>query len=127
MERFELNSHYSTKLRENFDYGLYLHADKKDNRDDRNNDNFGDSPTGQQINILNRFQYTNLDKGLVGFFDFNYIVDERVYGEIDYFDPAIIPGPPINDSWGGSADSNIIRSTLKFGYVDPDITYRSLG
>mgnify|MGYP001248080035 FL=1 len=127
MERFELNTHYSTKLTEKIDYGLYLHADKKDNRDDHNNDNFGDSPTGQQINILNRFQYTNAIKGLVGFFDINYVGDERVYGEIDYFDPAIIPGPPVNDSWGGSADSNIIRSTLKFGYVDPDITYRSLG
>ena len=127
MERFELNTHYSTKLTEKIDYGLYLHADKKDNRDDHNNDNFGDSPTGQQINILNRFQYTNAIKGLVGFFDINYVGDERVYGEIDYFDPAIIPGPHINDSWGGSADSNIIRSTLKFGYVDPDITYRSLG
>ena len=127
MERFELNTHYSTKLTEKIDYGLYLHADKKDNRDDHNNDNFGDSPTGQQINILNRFQYTNAIKGLVGFFDINYVGDERVYGEIDYFDPSIIPGPPINDSWGGSADSNIIRSTLKFGYVDPDITYRSLG
>ena len=127
MERFELNTHYSTKLTEKIDYGLYLHADKKDNRDDHNNDNFGDSPTGQQINILNRFQYTNAIKGLVGFFDINYVGDERVYGEIDYFDPAIIPGPPINDSWGGSADSNIFRSTLKFGYVNPDITYRSLG
>ena len=127
MERFELNTHYSTKLTEKIDYGLYLHADKKDNRDDHNNDNFGDAPTGQQINILNRFQYTNAIKGLVGFFDINYVGDERIYGEIDYFDPAIIPGPPINDSWGGSADSNIIRSTLKFGYVDPDITYRSLG
>jgi len=127
MERFELNTHYSTKLMQKIDYGLYLHADKKDNRDDHNNDNFGDSPTGKQINILNRFQYTNAIKGLVGFFDINYVGDERVYGEIDYFDPAIIPGPPINDSWGGSADSNIIRSTLKFGYVDPEITYRSLG
>ena len=127
MERFELNTHYSTKLTEKIDYGLYLHADKKDNRDDHNNDNFGDAPTGQQINILNRFQYTNAIKGLVGFFDINYVGDERVYGEIDYFDPAIIPGPHINDSWGGSADSNIIRSTLKFGYVDPEITYRSLG
>ena len=127
MERFELNTHYSTKLTEKIDYGLYLHADKKDNRDDHNNDNFGDSPTGQQINILNRFQYTNAIKGLVGFFDINYVGDERVYGEIDYFDPAIIPGPPVNDSWGGSADSNIFRSSLKFGYVDPEITYRSLG
>ena len=127
IERFELNTHYSTKLMQKIDYGLYLHADKKDNRDDHNNDNFGDSPTGKQISILNRFQYTNAIKGLVGFFDINYVGDERVYGEIDYFDPAIIPGPHINDSWGGSADSNIIRSTLKFGYVDPEITYRSLG
>jgi len=127
MERFELNTHYSTKLTEKIDYGLYLHADKKDNRNDHNNDNFGDSPTGQQINILNRFQYTNAIKGLIGFFDINYVGDERVYGEIDYFDPAIMPGPSVNDSWGGSADSNIIRSTLKFGYVNPEITYRSLG
>ena len=127
MERFELNTHYSTKLTEKIDYGLYLHADKKDNRDDHNNDNFGDSPTGQQINILNRFQYANAIKGLIGFFDINYVGDERVYGEIDYFDPAIMPGPSVNDSWGGSADSNIIRSTLKFGYVNPEITYRSLG
>ena len=127
MERFELNTHYSTKLSEKIDYGLYLHADKKDNRNDHNNDNFGDSPTGQQINILNRFQYANAIKGLIGFFDINYVGDERVYGEIDYFDPAIMPGPSVNDSWGGSADSNIIRSTLKFGYVNPEITYRSLG
>ena len=127
MERFELNTHYSTKLTEKIDYGLYLHADKKDNRNDHNNDNFGDSPTGQQINILNRFQYVNAIKGLIGFFDINYVGDERVYGEIDYFDPAIMPGPSVNDSWGGSADSNIIRSTLKFGYVNPEITYRSLG
>lgn len=127
MERFELNTHYSTKLTENIDYGLYLHADKKDNRNDHNNDNFGDSPTGQQINILNRFQYTNAIKGLIGFFDINYVGDERVYGEIDYFDPAIMPGPSVYESWGGSADSNIIRSTLKFGYVNPEITYRSLG
>ena len=127
MERFELNTHYSTKLTDKIDYGLYLHADKKDNRNDHNNDNFGDSPTGQQINILNRFQYTNAIKGLIGFFDINYVGDERVYGEIDYFDPAIMPGPSVNDSWGGSADSNIIRSTLKFGYVNPEITYRSLG
>ena len=127
MERFELNTHYSTKLTEKIDYGLYLHADKKDNRNDHNNDNFGDSPTGQQINILNRFQYTNAIKGLIGFFDINYVGDERVYGEIDYFDPAIMPGLSFNDSWGGSADSNIIRSTLKFGYVNPEITYRSLG
>tara|TARA_Y100000739_G_scaffold78982_1_gene67001 strand:- start:551 stop:2818 length:2268 start_codon:yes stop_codon:yes gene_type:complete len=126
MERFELNTHYSSKLINKLDYGLYLHTNRKDNRDDHNHDKFGDSPTGQQINILNRFQYTNPAKGLVGFFDFNYVGDERVYGEMDYFKDIIIPNLD-NEYWGGSTDSNIIRSTLKFGYVDPEITYRSLG
>ena len=126
MERFELNTHYSAKFSDKLDYGLYLHTDKKDNRDDHNHDKFGDSPTGQQINILNRLQYTNLTKGLVGFLDFNYVGDERVYGEMDYFKDNIVPNLE-NEYWGGSTDSNIIRSTLKFGYVDPEITYRSLG
>ena len=39
--------------------------------------------------VCNRFQYTNLEKGLVGFFDFNYVFDERVYGENEYIDEII--------------------------------------
>ena len=38
MERYELNTHYNTKLSNNWDYGLYLHGNTKDNSDDRNND-----------------------------------------------------------------------------------------
>ena len=125
MERLELNTHYTANLNQKFDYGLYFHANKKDTSADNNNDGFRDEPTGQQLNILNRFQYTNPEKGLVGFFDFNYVFDERVYGENEYIDGVIFPEN--QNYWGGKTDSEIVKTNFKFGYVDPEITYRSLG
>ena len=125
MERLELNTHYTANLSQKLDYGLYFHANKKDTSADNNNDGFRDHPTGQQLNILNRFQYTNLEKGLVGFFDFNYVFDERVYGENEYIDGIIFPEN--QNYWGGKTDSEMVKTNFKFGYVDPEITYRSLG
>ena len=125
MERLELNTHYTANLSQKLDYGLYFHANKKDTSADKNNDGFRDDPTGQQLNILNRFQYTNLEKGLVGFFDFNYVFDERVYGENEYIDGIIFPEN--QNYWGGKTDSEMVKTNFKFGYVDPEITYRSLG
>ena len=125
MERLELNTHYTANLSQKLDYGLYFHANKKDTSVDNNNDGFRDDPTGQQLNILNRVQYTNLEKGLVGFFDFNYVFDERVYGENEYIDGIIFPEN--QNYWGGKTDSEMVKTNFKFGYVDPEITYRSLG
>ncbi len=125
MERVELNSHYTANLNQKLDYGLYFHTNKKDTSADNNNDGFRDNPTGQQLNILNRFQYTNLEKGLVGFFDFNYVFDERVYGQNEYISHTLFQGN--QNYWGGKTDSEIVKTNFKFGYVDPEITYRSLG
>ena len=125
MERLEVNTHYTAGINQNLDYGLYFHINKKDTSADNNNDGFRDNPTGQQLNILNRFQYSNLEKGLVGFFDFNYVYDERVYGQNEYIGHTLSQG---NQSfWGGKTDAEIIKTNFKFGYVDPEITYRSLG
>ena len=125
MERLELNAHYTANLNQKLDYGLYFHANKKDTSADNNNDGFRDDPTGQQLNILNRFQYTNLEKGLVGFFDFNYVFDERVYGQNEYINDIIFAEN--QNYWGGKTDSEIVKTNFKFGYVNPEITYRSLG
>ena len=125
MERLEVNTHYTANLNQKLDYGLYFHTNKKDTSADNNNDGFRDDPTGKQLNVLNRFQYTNLEKGLVGFFDFNYVFDERVYGQNEYISNTIFPEN--QNYWGGKTDSEIIKTNFKFGYVDPEITYRSLG
>ena len=125
MERLEVNTHYTAGINQNLDYGLYLHINKKDTSADNNNDGFRDNPTGQQLNILNRFQYSNLEKGLVGFFDFNYVFDERVYGQNEYIGHTLFQEN--QNFWGGKTDAEIIKTNFKFGYVDPEITYRSLG
>ena len=125
MERLEVNTHYTAGINQNLDYGLYFHINKKDTSADNNNDGFRDNPTGQQLNILNRFQYSNLEKGLVGFFDFNYVFDERVYGQNEYIGHTIFQEN--QNFWGGKTDAEIIKTNFKFGYVDPEITYRSLG
>ena len=125
MERVEVNTHYTAGINQNLDYGLYFHINKKDTSADNNNDGFRDNPTGQQLNILNRFQYSNLEKGLVGFFDFNYVFDERVYGQNEYIGHTLFQEN--QNFWGGKTDAEIIKTNFKFGYVDPEITYRSLG
>ncbi|MAU30443.1 MAG: TonB-dependent receptor [Flavobacteriaceae bacterium] len=127
MERLELNAHYKSSLNNKFDHGLYFHTNRKDTSADNNNDGFRDNPTGKQLNILNRFQYTNLEKGLVGFFDFNYVFDERTYGENEYIEQYSFLFPENENYWGGKSDSEILKTNFKIGYVDPLITYRSLG
>jgi len=125
MERLEINTHYNTNLSNNWDYGLYFHANKKDNSDDRNNDGFRDSPTGNQINIYNRFQYTNPEKGLVSFIDFNYVDDYRAFGENGYIDDfSLIEA---NTYWGGSKNATNFKGNFKLGYVNSNIPYQSLG
>ena len=125
MERYEINTHYNTKLSNNWNYGLYLHANTKDKSDDRNNDGFRDSPTGKQINIYNRFQYTNSEKGLISFIDFNYVDDNRVFGQNGYVDDHSLIEP--NTYWGGSKNGKNFKSNFKLGYVNPNIPYQSLG
>ncbi len=127
MERLELNAHYKSQLNNKLDYGLYFHTNRKNTSADNNNDGFRDNPTGKQLNILNRFQYTNLEKGLVGFFDFNYVFDERIYGQNEYIEQYSFLFPENQNYWGGKTDSEILRTNFKFGYVDPILTYRSLG
>jgi hypothetical protein len=38
--------------------------------------------------FFNRWQYTDLEKGLVGFFNLRYLEDEKQSGEVD-FDPEL--------------------------------------
>ena len=126
MERFELNTHYNAKLSNNWDYGLYFHANTKNSSDDRNDDGFRDKPTGDQINIYNRFQYTNTEKGLISFIDFNFVNDNRVFGQNGYIDDASILGLPY-PYWGGNTNSTNFKTNFKLGYVNPNIPYQSLG
>ena len=124
MGRLELNTHYNTKISEKLSSGLYFHVNSNNQQNDNNSDGFLDSPLSEQINVLNRWQYTNLEKGLVAFLNVRYLTDEKQSGELDF--------SPISDrlttnNWGSEVNTERFDSSLKFGYVNPDITYQTLG
>jgi len=122
--RAELNTHFNTQLSDKLSTGLYIHADNRSQKFDRNNDSFLDMPLANQINIMNRWQYVNLQKGLISFLNVRYLNDEKQAGQLS-FDPKT---DRLSTSvWGSEIDTKRFEISGKFGYVNPDIPYRSLG
>ena len=122
--RTELNTHFNTQVSDNWSTGLYLHANNRSQKFDRNNDSFLDMPLAKQINIMNRWQYTNLQKGLISFLNVRYLKDEKQAGQLS-FDPK--SDRLSNSVWGSEINTRRFEVSGKFGYVNPDIPYRSLG
>lgn len=122
--RQEANFHWNRKLSEQWSTGLYLHGNQRTLVTDRNNDDFLDFPLGKQINVLNRWQYTDAEKGWVSFFSLRYLEDHKQTGAED-FDPTIDKG--LTNRWGSEIDSQRFDASLKLGYVFPLLTYQSFG
>ena len=122
--RLELNTHLNTQINDKWDTGLYLHSDLRNQQFDKNKDTFLDMPLQQQINLMNRWQYTNNEKGFVGFLNIRFLNDEKQTGQID-FDPN--RDPLTTNYWGSEIDTQRIEGSAKFGYVNPEIPYQSIG
>ena len=122
--RTELNTHFNTQVSDKWSTGLYLHANNRSQKFDRNNDSFLDMPLAKQINIMNRWQYTNLQKGLISFLNVRYLKDVKQAGQLS-FDPK--SDRLSNSVWGSEINTRRFEVSGKFGYVNPDIPYRSLG
>ena len=122
--RTELNTHFNTIISDKWSTGLYLHANNRSQKFDRNNDSFLDMPLSKQINIMNRWQYSNLQKGLISFLNVRYLKDEKQAGQRD-FDPTL--NRFSNTVWGSEIDTKRFEVSGKFGYVNPEIPYQSLG
>jgi outer membrane receptor for ferrienterochelin and colicins len=123
-ERLELNTHINTKISDNWSTGLYLHGNTHNGEHDVNHDGFLDMPKFNQINVLNRWEYTNLEKGLVSFINFRVLNDEKQSGQID-FDPDT--DKLTTNAWGSEIDTKRYEASAKFGYVNPEIPWQSLG
>ena len=122
--RLELNTHINQKVSDKWSSGLYIHGNLRNQKFDRNDDSFLDVPLKEQINIMNRWQYTNPVKGVVSFINLRYINDNTQSGQID-FDPGRDMGT--TNFWGSEIDTERFEVTTKLGYVNPEITYQSLG
>ncbi|MFD2542348.1 TonB-dependent receptor domain-containing protein [Lacinutrix gracilariae] len=122
--RLELNTHFNTKVSEKWDTGIYVHGNMHNEKHDVNDDGFLDMPLYNQINLMNRWQYTNQEKGLVSFVNFKFLNDEKQTGEVS-FDPETDRGT--TNAWGGEIDTKRYEVSAKFGYVNPEIPWQSIG
>ncbi|NNM22756.1 MAG: TonB-dependent receptor [Flavobacteriaceae bacterium] len=122
--RYELNTHLNTKIGERWATGLYVHGNLRSEKFDNNNDGFLDVPLAEQINVMNRWQYTNPEKGLVSFFNIRYMNDEKQTGQLS-FDPAT--DKFTTNAWGSEINTQRFEAATKVGWVNPDIPYQSMG
>lgn len=49
-----------------------------------NDDGFLDNPLQQQLNVINRWQYMNAEKGFVGFLNIRYLTDQKQIGQVNF-------------------------------------------
>ena len=122
--RFELNTHFNTKISDKWASSLFVHGNTRIAKNDMNDDGFLDSPLAKQINVLNRWQYTDAQKGWVSFINFRYMNDQKQAGEID-FDPKKDRGT--TNFWGSEVNTERFDVSTKLGYVFKDMPYQSIG
>ncbi|MBG6110344.1 outer membrane receptor for ferrienterochelin and colicin [Flavobacterium sp. CG_9.10] len=122
--RFELNTHFNTKLSDKWSSSLFLHGNARVAKLDMNDDGFLDNPLAKQINILNRYQYYNAEKGWVSFINFRYMNDKKQTGELN-FSPERDKGT--SNYWGSEINTERLDVSTKVGYVFKDLPYQSIG
>lgn len=122
--RFEANTHFNRKISDKWATSLFVHNNYRIAKNDVNEDEFLDNPLGKQINVLNRWQYTDAEKGWVSFLNFRYMNDEKQAGQVD-FNPDT--DKFTTNHWGSEINTERFDFSSKIGYVWPEIPYQSVG
>ncbi|MBC3757960.1 TonB-dependent receptor [Hyunsoonleella sp. SJ7] len=122
--RLELNTHLNTQIGNRWHSGLYIHGNTLQQEHDVNDDGFLDMPISSQINVMNRWQYTDAQNGFVSFINVKFLNDEKQTGQLD-FDPDL--DKFTTNSWGSEIDTRRFEASAKMGYVNPEIPWQSLG
>jgi outer membrane receptor for ferrienterochelin and colicin len=122
--RLELNTHLNRKITDKWSAGLYIHGNRRDQKEDRNNDGFLDAPLANQINVQNRWQYQDPQKGWVSFFNVRFLNDEKQVGQTNFIPSA---DKFTTNAWGSEIDTRRFDSAIKLGYVFPELPFQSFG
>lgn len=122
--RFELNTHFNQKYSDKLSSTLFVHGNTRQTKNDMNNDGFLDNPIGKQINLLNRWQYNDVEKGIVSFLNVRYMNDEKQSGQT-FFNPET--DKLTTNAWGSEIKTEKIEVSNKTGYVFPNMPYQSIG
>lgn len=120
----DINLNLSKKLNSKWSTALLLHDDFLANKGmDQNKDGFRDLPTGNQLNIQNRWQYAN-PKGLMAQFGIRVLSDSRTGGQVG-FNPAV--DKFTTNAYGIGLSTQRYEAFGKIGYVFPGKKYKSFG
>ena len=122
--RLELNTHINTNVSDKWSTGLYLHGNSRNQKFDKNNDSFLDTPLAKQVNVMNRWQYTNPEKGLVSFINLKYLNDQKQSGQLD-FNPET--DKLTTNNWGSEIDTERYEVSTKLGYVNAELPWQTVG
>ena len=116
--RLEMNAHLNEKVSEKLTTTFFLHHNRRDKINDKNNDGFLDKPLQDQNNFLNKWQYTDAINGIVSFFNIRYLDDEKIIG---------MNNSESRNVWNGEVSTKRFDSSFKLGYVNPNLPFQSLG
>ena len=83
-----------------------------------------DMPIYNQINLMNRWQYVNAEKGFVSFLNFKFLNDEKQTGQLQ-FNPNTDKGT--TNAWGSEIDTRRYEFSGKLGYVNPEVPWQTIG
>ena len=122
--RFELNTHFNNKVSNHWATSLYLHGNERSVKNDMNHDGFLDNPLGKQVNMVNRWQYSNPETGWVSFINFKYMQDDKQTGQLDFDKNR---DKLTTNYWGSEINTNRFDFTSKVGYLFKDMPYQSIG
>ena len=122
--RNELNVHTKANLTNKWSANLFVHYNERTDRNDKNDDKFLDMPLSDQVNILTRFQYLDAEKGWVSFFNIRMLHDNKLFGQTNF-----TPKTHKNTTavWGSEILTKRYETSLKLGYVFPELPYQSFG
>ena len=111
-------------MSEKWSTGIYLHGNTHQKKHDVNDDGFLDMPLYNQINVMNRWQYTDPEKGIVSFINLRYLNDTKQSGQLEFN-----PNTDLltTNAWGSEIDTERFEGSFKLGYVNPKIPYQSVG
>jgi outer membrane receptor for ferrienterochelin and colicins len=122
--RFELNTHFNKKVSDFWASSLFIHGNARVAKNDMNNDGFLDNPLGKQVNIANRWQYSNPKTGWVSFLNLRFMKDDKQTGELN-FDPN--RDKLSTKYWGSEIKTERLDFSSKIGYVFKDMPFQSIG
>ena len=122
--RFELNTHFNKIVSDKWATSFYIHGNTRIAKNDMNHDGFLDNPLGKQINMVNRWQYSNPETGWVSFINFKFMKDEKQTGQLEFDKNR---DKLTTNYWGSEINSNRFDFTSKVGYVFKDMPFQSIG